>query len=116
MVVGSAADVVDVARTQALLTRRCPSEFELALAEEVIFELVHAGGREQHRGIPMGHQDVAGPTNAALRLKECQILFAELVGFHEGRTARAVRSLADHASTATAGARRAAPAAAVLCH
>ena len=83
VVIGRAADVVDVAGPQALLAGRGPGEFELALAEEVVLELVHAGRREQHRGIPARHQHVAGPADAALGLEERQILFAQFVGFHD---------------------------------
>ena len=82
VVVGRAADVVDVAGAEALLAGRGPGELELAAAEEVVLELVHAGGREQHRGIPARHQHVAGPADAAFGLEEGEVLFAEFVGFH----------------------------------
>jgi len=49
VMVGRAADVVDVARPQAFLAGGCPGEFQLAAAEEVVLELVHAGGGEEHR-------------------------------------------------------------------
>ena len=76
VVVGGAADVVDVARAQAFLAGRGPGELQLAAAEEMVLELVHAGRREQHRGVPAGHQHVAGPADAALGLEEGQIFFA----------------------------------------
>ena len=82
VVIGRAADVVDVAGAEALLAGRGPGELELAAAEEVVLELVHAGRREQHRGVPAGHQHVAGPADAALGLEEGQVFFAEFVGFH----------------------------------
>ena len=93
VVVGRAADVVDVAGAQALLAGRRPGELQLAAAEEVVLELVHAGRREQHRGVPAGDQHVAGPADASLGLEEGQVFFAEFVGFHRfgiftGRTAR----------------------------
>ena len=82
VVVGGAADVLDVAGAQALLAGRGPGEIELALAQEVVLELVHAGRREQHRGVPARHQHVAGAADAALGLEERQIFFAKFVGFH----------------------------------
>ena len=42
VVIGRAADVVDIARAEAFLAGRGPGEFELAAAEEVVLELVHA--------------------------------------------------------------------------
>ena len=76
VVVGGSADVVDVAGAQAFLAGRRPGEIELAAAEEMVLELVHAGGREQHRGIPARHQHVARPPRAALRLEEGEVFFA----------------------------------------
>ncbi len=70
VVVGGTADVVDVAGAEALLAGGGAGEFELALAQEVVFELVHAGGREENRRIPARHEDVAGAACAALRFKE----------------------------------------------
>ena len=43
VVIGGAADVVDVAGPQAFLAGGGPGEFQLAAAEEVVLELVHAG-------------------------------------------------------------------------
>jgi hypothetical protein len=79
VVVGRAADVVDVAGAQALLAGGRPGELELAAAEEVVLELVHPGGREQHGGVPAGDEHVARPAHAALRLEEVRY-FAEFVG------------------------------------
>ena len=100
VVVGGAADVVDVAGAQAFLAGRGPGELQLAAAEEVVLELVHAGRREQHRGVPAGHQHVAGPADAALGLEEGQVFFAEFVGFHAfgpptcgGETGKGIESL-----------------------
>ncbi len=73
VVIGGAADVIDIAGAQALLAGRGPGELELALAQEVVLELVHAGGREQHRRVPAGHQHVAGAADAALGLEKGQI-------------------------------------------
>ena len=79
---GRAAHVVDVAGPQAFLAGRGPGEFQLALAEEVILELVHPRGREEHRRIPPGHEHVAGATDATLGFEECQVGFAEIIGLH----------------------------------
>ena len=84
VVAGGPPDVVDVAGPQTLLTGGRLREVELALAEEVILELVHAGRREQHRGIPAGHEDVAGAADAALRFEERQIGFPQFIGLHVG--------------------------------
>ena len=85
VVIGRAADVFDVAGAQAFLAGRGPGEFELHLAQEMILELVHARRREQHRGIPAGHQHVARPADAALGLEKGQIFFTQFVGFHKDR-------------------------------
>ena len=82
VVIGRAADVVDVAGPQAFLAGGGPGEIELHLAQKMILELVHARRREQHRRIPAGDQDVARAAGAALRLEEGQILFSQFVGFH----------------------------------
>ena len=82
MVVGRAADVIDVARAEAFLAGRGPREVELAAAEEVVLELVHAGRREQHGRVPAGHQHVAGPANATFGLEERQVFFPQFVAFH----------------------------------
>ena len=84
VVAGGPPDVVDVAGPQTLLASGRLREVELALAEEVILELVHAGRREQHRGIPAGHEDVAGAADAALRFEERQIGFPQFIGLHVG--------------------------------
>ncbi len=84
VVIGRAADVVDVAGSQTLLASRGPGEIELALAQKVVLELVHTSRGEQHRGIPAGHQHVAGPADATFGLEKGEILFAQFVGFHSG--------------------------------
>ena len=84
VVAGGPPHVVDVAGAEALLAGGRLREVELALAEEVILELVHAGRREQHRGIPAGHEDVAGAADAALRFEERQIGFPQFIGLHVG--------------------------------
>jgi len=84
VVVGRAAHVVDIAGPQALLAGRRPGELQLAAAEEMVLELVHPGGGEQHRRVPAGHEHVAGAADAALGLEEFQVLFAQLVAFHDG--------------------------------
>ena len=82
VVIGGAADVVDVAGAEALLAGGGAGEFQLAAAEEVVLELVHARRGEQHRGVPAGDQHVAGPPDAALRLEEGQIFFPQFIRFH----------------------------------
>ena len=54
MVVGRAADVVDVAGPQTLLAGRRPGEIQLAAAEEVVLELVHPGGVNSTEGSQRG--------------------------------------------------------------
>ena len=91
--------VVDVTGPQTLLTSRRSREIEFDLAEKVILELIHAGGREQYRWIPSGHQNITGATRAAFRFKEGQVFFAEFVSFHgrwgegEGRGIRFARAV-----------------------
>ena len=79
---GGPTDVVDVAGAEALLAGGGPGELQLALAEEVILELVHARGREEHRRIPARNEHVAGAADTALRLEESEIGFAEVIGLH----------------------------------
>ena len=69
------ADVLDVAGAQAFLTGRGPFKAGIAQAHELFFELVHAGGREQHRRV-VGHEHVAGPAHAALGHEEIEKRFA----------------------------------------
>ena len=78
----SPSDIVDVAGSQALLAGCGPGEFQLALAEEVVLELVHARGREKNGRVPAWHEHVTGAPDATLRFKERQIRFAEFVGLH----------------------------------
>ena len=80
VVVGGAADVVDVAGAEAFLAGGGAGEFELHFAEEVVLELVHAGGREEHGGVPGGDEHVAGAAAVPFGLEEGQVLFAEFVG------------------------------------
>jgi len=75
-------DVVDVAGSQTLLASGRPGKFELAPAQEMIFELVHAGGREEDGRVPSGDEYVARAADTALGLEEGQVFFAEFVGFH----------------------------------
>ena len=76
MVIRGSANVIDVTRSQALLTSRCLGEVELDLPEEVILELIHSRWSEEYRGIPSRNQNVTTLTMAALGLKESEILFA----------------------------------------
>ena len=66
VVIGRASDVVDVAGAQAFLAGRGPRELQLAAAEEVVLELVHARRSEEHRGVPAGHQHVARAAHGSL--------------------------------------------------
>ena len=91
VVISRPADVVDIAGAQALLARRRAGVGQLDLAQKVVLELVHPGGREQHRGIPSRDQHVAGLAAMALGLEERQVSFAEFVGFH-GRRGQGVRA------------------------
>ena len=85
VVIGGAADVLDVAGAEAFLAGGGAGEFEFAAAEEVVLELVHAGRGEEHGGVPAGDQHVAGPPDAALRLEEGQVFFPQFIGFHGDR-------------------------------
>jgi hypothetical protein len=60
-----------------------PSELELATAEEMVLELVHSGGREEHGRIPAGYEHVTRPPDAAFGLKKFEIFFAKFVGLHQ---------------------------------
>ena len=74
VVVGGPADVVDVARAETFLTACGAVELQLAAAEEMVLELVHAGWGEEHRGVPTGHKHIARPADTSLGFKEFQIL------------------------------------------
>ncbi len=76
VVVGGTSHVIDIAGAEAFLASRRAGEFEFDLSEEVILELVHAGGGEQYRGVPSGDEDVAGLAVVPFGLEEGQILFA----------------------------------------
>ena len=82
LVEGGPADVVDVAGAQAFLAGGGPGEVGVAQPHELVLELVHAGGREQHRRV-VGHQHVAGAADAALGLEEVEVRFAKFVCFHD---------------------------------
>ena len=60
VVIGRAADVVDVAGPQAFLAGGGPGEIELHLAQKMILELVHSRRREQDRRIPTRNQTSLG--------------------------------------------------------
>jgi hypothetical protein len=82
MVISRSSDIIDIASPQALLTSRGSGELEFDFAEKMILELVHPGRREENRGVPSRHQNIAGLAMVAFRLKEAQILFTQFVGFH----------------------------------
>jgi hypothetical protein len=82
VVIGRAAHVFDIAGPQALLAGGRPREFQFHFAQEMVLELVHAGGREQHGGVPPRHEHVASFANVPFRFKERQVAVANFVGFH----------------------------------
>jgi hypothetical protein len=82
MVVCRAADVLDVARPQALLATGRPRELQLDLPQEVVLELVHSRRREQHAGIPRRHEHIARHAAMPFGDKEFEVLFAKFVSFH----------------------------------
>ena len=82
VVVGGDPNVVDVAGPQALLAGGGLGELELADPQELVLELVHPGGGEQHGGVPAGNEYITGLANTPLGFKEGQVLFAQFVGFH----------------------------------
>ena len=75
------ADVFDVAGAHALLAGGRARELGIAQPQELALELVHPGGREQHRRV-VGHQDVAGAADASLGFEEFEERFAKFVCFH----------------------------------
>jgi hypothetical protein len=82
VVVSGAADVFDIAGAEALLAGGRPREFKFDFAEEVIFELIHAGGREQNRFVPAGNQHITGAQAVVLGNEKVEIFLAEFVGLH----------------------------------
>ncbi len=76
------ADIVDVTGSQTFLAGGGSGEFELASSEKMVFELIHAGGREQDGRVPPWHEHVTGLADAALGFKKGEIFFAKFVGFH----------------------------------
>jgi len=71
VVIGGASHVVDVAGAETFLAGGCPGEFEFAPTEEMVFELVHPGGREEDGGVPSWHEDIARFADAAFGFKKC---------------------------------------------
>jgi hypothetical protein len=82
VVISGSTHVVDVAGAQTLLASGGSREFELDLSQEMIFELVHARGREKHRRIPGRNQHVARLADVSLGLEKGEILLPEFVGLH----------------------------------
>ena len=82
VVIGCAADVVDVAGPQTFLAGRRAGEFELATPEEMVLELVHSRGSEKDRGVPTRHQHVARPADAPLGGEKGQVFFPQFIRFH----------------------------------
>ncbi len=76
------ADVLDVAGAHAFLAGRRALEAGIAQPHELALELVHAGGREEHRRV-VGHEHVAGAADAALGDEEVEERFAKFVCFHD---------------------------------
>ena len=77
------ADVLDVAGAQAFLAGGGAREARVAQAHELALELVHPGGREEHRRV-VGHEDVAGTADASLGGEEIEVRFAKVVCGHGG--------------------------------
>ena len=80
VVIGGAADVVDVAGAQAFLAGGGPGEFELHLAQKMVLELVHPGRGEQHRRVSWAPARRSGG-DAALGFEEFEERFAKFVVF-----------------------------------
>src|SRR5580704_7346835 len=83
VVIGGHADVLNVAGAEAFLAGGGPRELELADAQELRLELVHAGRREEHSWIVARDEHVAGLADAALRGEEIQVAFTQFVGLHQ---------------------------------
>ena len=82
VVIGGDPDVTDVPRSQTFLRGRRPRELNRSDPEELVLELVHSCRREQDGRIVLRHEHVRRPPNAALGLKERQILFTQFVSLH----------------------------------
>ena len=70
MVIRGDADIANITCSQAFLRRRGFGEVDRPDSQELIFELVHAGRREQHGRIIFGNQHIGRTTHAAFRLEE----------------------------------------------
>ena len=85
------ADVADVAGAQALLAGGGRGELERADAEELVLELVHSGGREQHGLVPARDEDVARPADAAFGLERTARYFSRSSSVFIGRVKQRTR-------------------------
>jgi len=56
--------------SEPLWASGCVGEFQFDTAQEVVFELVHSGWREEFGRGPLGHQHVARFADATLGLKK----------------------------------------------
>ena len=94
VVPGGDADVADVPGPQALLAGRRAPQRRVAGPEKLRLELVHPGGGEQHAGVVLRDEHVAGLTRAALALEKVEIGGAEVVGLHRSASFRRRREAA----------------------
>src|SRR5262249_48931528 len=76
------SDVFDIPGANTLLTGRRPLEAWIAQPHELALELVHPGGREQHRVVVQRHEQIARLADTALGDEEVEVRFAKFVGGH----------------------------------
>ena len=81
-VAGGQPHAVDVGRAQALLAGGGAGVIGLHLAQEMLFELHHAGRSEKERGVPRRDQGIGRHHGVAVQLEKAQESFAELAGRH----------------------------------
>ena len=82
MVVGGPTDIIDIASAQAFLASRRAGVIEFDFSEKMVLELIHPRWGEEDRRIPRWDQHIAGLAMMTLGLKERQVLFSQLVSFH----------------------------------
>lgn len=82
MMIGRPSDIVDVTSSQTFLTGCCTSKFQFASTEKMVLELIHAGRREQHRGIPARNQYIAWLSDTAFGFEEGKVFFTKFIRFH----------------------------------
>ena len=86
-VAGGVADLLDVGRAEALLDVGEPRRRRPLAAEEVGLERLHAGRRQQHRGVvDRGHERGRGDDLVAALGEEIEVGVAYLGGLHRPRS------------------------------